>query len=220
VVRGFEPEDIDDWARIAATPDAVEGTLRLPFTSRDSFARGYEELDPTTRLLVAESARGDVLGVGSLTIDDHARRRHAGRVGLLVAEEHVGTGVGGALLDAIIALGEKWSHLARLELEVWVDNRRAIALYRSRRFLVEGVLRAHALKDGKLVDAFAMARLREKLGYERILAEDIANQKPPALPAGTPTAAPGRDRNGEGNGNGGGASWRWGRPPKGGKRDD
>jgi putative acetyltransferase len=218
-VRGFEPEDIDAWARIAASPSAVDGSLRLPFTSRESFVRGYEELSEATRLLVAESERGDVLGIGSLTLDEHARRRHAGRVGLLVAEEHAGKGIGSALLDALIALGEGFCHLARLELEVWVDNRRAIALYRSRRFLVEGVLRAHSLKGGKLVDAFAMARLREQLGYERVLAEDIAQQKPPALTAGG-APSPETPENGDGHdGNGGGASrWRWGRPPRGGGR--
>ena len=47
----------------------------------------------------------------------------------------------------------------RLELTVYVDNARAIALYRKFGFEVEGTHRAYALRDGAYVDALCMARL-------------------------------------------------------------
>jgi putative acetyltransferase len=47
----------------------------------------------------------------------------------------------------------------RIELTVYTDNAPAIALYRKFGFVVEGCHRGYALRDGRYVDAFAMARL-------------------------------------------------------------
>jgi putative acetyltransferase len=47
----------------------------------------------------------------------------------------------------------------RLELNVYVDNEPAIALYRKFGFEIEGTNRAFALRDGVYVDSHAMARL-------------------------------------------------------------
>ena len=58
--------------------------------------------------------------------------------------------------------------MLRVELVVHADNERAQALYRSMGFVEEGRHRAYALKNGRYVDAVAMARL---------------HPNPPALPA-------------------------------------
>lgn len=50
----------------------------------------------------------------------------------------------------------------RLELTVFTDNERAIALYRKFGFEAEGTHRAYALRDGRYADVLAMARLRPK----------------------------------------------------------
>ena len=46
-----------------------------------------------------------------------------------------------------------------MELHVHADNDRAMALYRSLGFTEEGRHRAFALKAGRYVDCFSMARL-------------------------------------------------------------
>lgn len=46
----------------------------------------------------------------------------------------------------------------RLEITVYTDNAPAVALYRKFGFVVEGTARGYALRDGRLVDAFMMAR--------------------------------------------------------------
>ena len=48
----------------------------------------------------------------------------------------------------------------RVELQVNVDNARAVRLYERFGFEKEGRLRANVLRDGAFIDSFMMARLR------------------------------------------------------------
>jgi len=70
-----------------------------------------------------------------------------------------GRGGGRALLEAIVAHGRSWD-AHKLELEVWLDNVPAIALYASAGFEVEGFRREHyRRRDGSLRSVLLMARL-------------------------------------------------------------
>jgi putative acetyltransferase len=72
-------------------------------------------------------------------------------------------GVGSALLAALIDTGERWLGLNRLQVSVFTDNHRAIALYRRFGFEVEVPHRASAFRDGALADAHTMARIATAL---------------------------------------------------------
>ncbi|MFP3581719.1 GNAT family N-acetyltransferase, partial [Arthrobacter sp. SIMBA_036] len=68
-----------------------------------------------------------------------------------------GRGVGTALLRALTETADASLGLRRLELQVFVDNTPAIALYRKFGFVEEGVSRGYAMRDGVLADALHMA---------------------------------------------------------------
>src|SRR6267378_2148434 len=87
------------------------------------------------------------------------RRSHVGYIGMAVHDEWHHQGVGSALLQAAISLADNWLHLLRLELTVYTDNEVAVRLYKKHGFFIEGTHRAYALRDGKYVDAYAMARI-------------------------------------------------------------
>ncbi len=79
-------------------------------------------------------------------------------LGMAISTEARGRGGGRALLEAVVehALA---SGAHKLELEVWVDNARAIALYASAGFEVEGLRRDHyRRRDGRLRSALIMSR--------------------------------------------------------------
>jgi putative acetyltransferase len=80
-------------------------------------------------------------------------------LGMAILPEGRGRGGGRALLDAM-AEHARASGAHKLELEVWTDNARAIALYVSAGFEVEGMRRNHyRRRDGSLRSALVMARL-------------------------------------------------------------
>ena len=80
-------------------------------------------------------------------------------LGMAILREARGQGGGRALLQAIQDHAQA-NGAHKLELEVWIDNARAIALYASAGFEVEGLRRHHyRRRDGSLRSALVMARL-------------------------------------------------------------
>jgi putative acetyltransferase len=70
-----------------------------------------------------------------------------------------GRGVGSLLLGALLDMADTALGLRRIELQVFVSNAPALALYRRFGFEVEARARADAIRDGALHDTFHMARL-------------------------------------------------------------
>jgi putative acetyltransferase len=86
----------------------------------------------------------------------------------MVGDDWQGKGIGTALMRAAIELVGKWLNLTRLELTVFTDNERAIALYRKFGFEIEGTLRKYAFRDGQFADVYTMARVNEDTNYTRL----------------------------------------------------
>lgn len=75
---------------------------------------------------------------------------------MAVAAAARGRGVGGALVDAAVAWCRAAS-VSKLSCQLWPHNGGALALYRSRGFVVEGRLRRHwRRRNGELWDAVVM----------------------------------------------------------------
>lgn len=158
-IRRAEPEDFAAVQAIYEGPRAQAGTLQLPFPSLDLWRQRMQAVDPNAHVLLA-CVEGEVVGQLGLFVSPHPRRRHVGYLGMGVRDDWQGRGVGSALLRAALELADGWLQLSRVELQVYVDNGAAIALYTRHGFLEEGRHRDFAFRDGAYVDAVAMARLR------------------------------------------------------------
>lgn len=157
-IRRAEPGDAEALSRVFAGPGVVSGTLQLPYPSVEVWRRRISEPSGNTHSLVAVS-EGEVIGELGLVVSDRPRRRHVGEIGMAVRDDRQGTGAGTALLEAALELADGWIGLSRIELCVYSDNERAIALYERFGFVVEGTHRSYALRDGVYVDASSMARI-------------------------------------------------------------
>lgn len=103
---------------------------------------------------------GEIIGNLGFELASNPRRRHTGTFGMGVKQDFQGRGVGQALLQTAIDLADDWLNLKRIELTVYVDNERAINLYKQFGFEIEGHAKAYAFRDGAYVDAYHMARMK------------------------------------------------------------
>lgn len=62
-------------------------------------------------------------------------------------------------MNALCDHADNWLNTLRIELTVCTDNEIALRLYRRFGFEVEDRFTGYALRNGRYVDAFAMARL-------------------------------------------------------------
>jgi L-phenylalanine/L-methionine N-acetyltransferase len=159
VIRAAELSDADALHDIFNQPNVQANSLQLPWRSlaqrRDWLAR----VSSDGHVLVAE-IDGRVVGNLGLHIQSTTRRRDVASFGMSVHDDFQGRGIGSALMQAMLELADNWLGLRRIELEVYADNVRAIHLYEKFGFVVEGTGRQWARRNGELVDALYMARLK------------------------------------------------------------
>lgn len=166
-VRRAVLADAAAFARTMGEPEVLRNLMQVPHTSEELWrGRLAEMLAPgkADLMLVAERPGADgqpqVVGNAGLHPAGVAlRRRHVMSCGIAVATEAQGQGVGRALMQALCDWADNWGQVLRLELSVYADNARAIALYQRFGFHQEGLHRGFALRDGAYVDAVSMARL-------------------------------------------------------------
>jgi len=161
-IRRVRTSDAESMAQLMSEPEVLGGLLQLPYPSVEAWRTRLAEWDTPGRndlMLVADS-EGRVVGSAGLHPASTAlRRRHALTMGISVAKEWQRQGIGSRLMAAVVDAADRWLGCLRIELQVYTDNAAAIALYRKFGFELEGTHRAFALRDGRYVDAHAMARL-------------------------------------------------------------
>ena len=165
-LRRATTKDAAAFARIMGDPGIYPNLMQVPYTNAEIWhARLTEGLAPgkTDLLLVAERGDGDagqVVGTAGLhPMGTALRRRHVALLGISVATEAQGQGVGTALMQGLCDYADRWMQVLRIELDVYTDNARAIGLYRKFGFEIEGTRRCFALRDGVYVDSHTMGRL-------------------------------------------------------------
>jgi len=151
IVRRALAADAEAIARVYAAV-AEEGFLgaQPPVDVAERSERFRERIDKMWVLLDGERIVGHA----------HADQRVPGVMtfGMAILREARGRGGGRALLDAMLEHArEIGAH--KVDLEVWADNARAIAVYAAAGFEVEGLRRDHYLRrDGTLRSTLIMAK--------------------------------------------------------------
>lgn len=130
------------------------GIISETVMKSESFIRN---LDGDSHLLVAE-VDGKVVGVVGLSVNKNPRLRHSGSLGISIRKEYQGQGIGRRLMEKILDLADNWLMLIRVELGVLEDNEKAIKLYKSFGFELEGKKRYSIVRDGEYMDEYLMAR--------------------------------------------------------------
>ena len=164
LVRRARPADAVDITRVMSHADVCGNLLQLPLPSEELWRSRIEAMGSSVGndvLMVAEQG-GQVVGSAGLHPQAQLRRRHAAMLGISVDPAAQGQGVGHALMQALCSYADDWAQILRLELTVFTDNARALALYRRFDFRLEGTHRAYALRNGVYADVHCMARLHPR----------------------------------------------------------
>ena len=124
------------------------------------------QLDPA--MVIARAGRAKVRAANKVGLIGHIgafrRRGHGSRVkhcinvGLGVARDFWGLGIGTALMEAV-ELHVKPLGIKRMELEVMTHNEGAIALYKKMGFVIEGTKQKSILIGDQWIDEHLMAKL-------------------------------------------------------------
>lgn len=167
-LRRSRESDTDAFVAMMSDESVYPHTLQLPYASeaywRERLKRPGDSGNADTHL-VAEHDGRVVASTGIFAAAPNVRRRHAMGLGITIARAWQGRGLGDLLMTAIVHHADQWLGIVRLELTVFADNARAIALYRKHCFNVEGTMRAYALRDGAYADVLAMARLNPRMTF-------------------------------------------------------
>nr|WP_176057886.1 GNAT family N-acetyltransferase [Paraburkholderia sp. BCC1876] len=158
-LRALRPTDSEQYHALLQLPAVVDGNPHVPFESLAQTRESISKIDPTTIAMVATV--GDTL-VGSAQLSPmKGRRAHVGSFSLCVHDAWHGRGIGRRLMVELLDLADNWLGLRRLELNVFADNRAALALYHKFGFEIEARQRGVVLRRGVLIDSLIMARFQE-----------------------------------------------------------
>lgn len=174
--RRAEPADAPLLVRLMSEPQVLRNTLQLPLPGVELWRNRLEPQARDAQQLHVLAMHGGV-AVGSAGLHPvtlSLRTRHSAGLGICVAPDWWGKGLGTELMRRVLDWADNWAGLLRIELGVFTDNARAIALYRRFGFMDEGCQRASALRDGEYVDTLLMARF---------------HPNPPTLPTQLSTAS-------------------------------
>jgi len=108
--------------------------------------------------LVAED-EGKIAGVLTCRGGERRANAHCTTLGITVAQEYRGRGVGAALMQHAIDWAQGSGCVRRMDLYVFNGNQTAIRLYEKFGFVAEGCLRRAIYRDGEFQDDLVMARL-------------------------------------------------------------
>ena len=86
------------------------------------------------------------------------RKNHIVEMVIFVDPKQQSRGIGSKLMESVLKIIKK-KKIKRLELEVNVDNKKAIGLYKKFKLKKEGIKRKVSQRGNKLIDNYTLARL-------------------------------------------------------------
>jgi len=130
------------------------GEFRLSEAEEAEFLRRFQASDNQIYLL---GQIGEEM-VATLAFSGGSRRRgrHCGEFGMSVRKDHWGLGIGSLMLDALLDWAKHSGIVTKINLRVRTDNERAIRLYTSKGFTMEGTIHRAVFLDGQYFDHHCM----------------------------------------------------------------
>lgn len=157
-VRIEDAAAVNEIRRMDGVRENILGIISERLTRSEDFIKGLSKNDHLLVAEVEEKGMKKVVGMIGMNVSSNPRLRHSASVGIMVHVDYQGKGIGTALFKKVIDLADNWLMLTRLELTVFVENDRAVKLYKSLGFQIEGTRKYGAIRNGQYADEYLMAR--------------------------------------------------------------
>ena len=128
--------------------------FELTETEEEDTLRGYRDSDNS--LYVVGLVDGTIVSTLTFSAGRRPRIRHSGEFATSVRRQFWGLGIGSLMLDTLLAWARDTRIVKKINLHVRTDNQRAIALYKRKGFVVEGMIRKAVFLDGTYHDVHWM----------------------------------------------------------------
>lgn len=149
---------INEIRRMDGVRENVLGITSERVTRSEDFIKGLTDNNHVFVAEIEENSLKKIVGMIGLNINRGARLRHSASIGIMVHADYQGQGIGTELFKKVLDLADNWLMLVRLELGVFVKNERAVKLYQSLGFQIEGTRKYAAIRNGEYADEYVMAR--------------------------------------------------------------
>ena len=157
-LREVRVADAAGYVKVLSDPGVLWATLQSPFTPASNWEKRIAANDPTRNHSCAAFVDGECVGTFGLHGSPSPRRQHVWMLGMGIASAWQSRGLGRVLMDALMKHAQERG-IARVELDVFADNHRAVALYEKYGFAHEGRKRLDTWREGAYTDGLEMARL-------------------------------------------------------------
>lgn len=162
-IRAIRLEDAEGINALRIMDGVRENILGITSERIDKSKSFIENLGQSAHMYVAEVIENEeskIIGTIGLHVSENPRVRHCGSIGIMIHKDYQGMGIGKRLMAEIIDLADNWLMLKRLELGVFTDNTRALKLYKSFGFEIEGTKKCAAIRNGKYESEYIMGRIK------------------------------------------------------------
>ncbi|MCB0713227.1 MAG: GNAT family N-acetyltransferase [Ignavibacteriae bacterium] len=160
-IRQAEPEDA---ASVINYIEAISGESDFLSMGPGEFEVSVEEevnilrrfRDAENQLFILGLVGDQIVASLSFSSRNRPRLQHTGSFGMSVRKDYWGFGIGGLMLDTLLSWARETGIITKINLHVRPDNDRALQLYLSRGFAVEGRLSRTMCINGAYHDSLMM----------------------------------------------------------------
>lgn len=164
VLRSPQTADAEDMMKfVKAIAAETDYTLRTPEEYErltvEAEASSIEKINQSKNITsIICTVDGRLCANCNLQLNLKTKIRHRASIGIAVYKEFWGRGIGGAMIDEMIALAKK-SGVTQLELTVMESNSRAISLYERKGFVAVAALpNAYRASNGQMTAQITMIK--------------------------------------------------------------
>lgn len=109
-------------------------------------------------LFIIGTINNKIAGYLTFTTMQKGKLMHRGDMGIAVLKEYWGIGMGSALIDHLMKWVVQSGEVGKIELQVRVDNHRAVELYKKWGFEIEGIIKRGMKVNDLYYDIYYMGK--------------------------------------------------------------